>query len=268
MSAVATHLQISQSAVSKRIATLEQYYDRKLIERSGRRVVLTTHGRQLVDRVEPLIQEVRSVFLEDNALRKGRIIVGVSEAILASWGSRLFAEVQNDLPDVQFEFHAHRSPILLDRIRSGELMVAVCTGSAHAESDLLSDLVGLEPMLIIPSGLEELKYSVGEPLDVMTIESRSGAWSSIENDMKRLQLRRATSLESFFAVAQMSIAGFGHGLVPEGVAHALSLKSHPNLIHLGDAGLNRPVRFVARKSMFSRPLIRSFYESILRLTEY
>ena len=87
MMEASTALRISQSAVSKRIASLERYYDRELIERHGRRVVLTHHGTRLVERVTPLLSELRSVFLEDNALRKGKIILGVSEAILASWGS-------------------------------------------------------------------------------------------------------------------------------------------------------------------------------------
>ena len=69
-----TVLKISQSAVSKRIATLERYYDRQLIERHGRRVVLTHHGTRLVEKVTPLISELRSVFLEDNALPKGKIV--------------------------------------------------------------------------------------------------------------------------------------------------------------------------------------------------
>ena len=90
MMEASTELRISQSAVSKRIATLERYYDRELIERHGRRVVLTHHGTRLVERVTPLLSELRSVFLEDNALRKGRIIVGVSEAILSSWGPDFF----------------------------------------------------------------------------------------------------------------------------------------------------------------------------------
>ena len=259
---VATRLKISQGAVSKRIAALERYYDRKIIERHGRRVVLTPHGQQLVQRVGPLIQEVRSVFLEDNALRKGRLIVGVSEAILSSWGSQLFAQVQRDLPETQFEFHAQRSPVLLDRIRSGELMAAICTGSADAEADLQSDLLLLEPMVIIPSGKKKITYRIGTRLKVITIESRSGAWSSIENDMKRLKIDRATSLESFFAVAQMAVAGFGHGLVPNGVASTLGIGREHGLINLGKAGLNRPVRFVARKSMYTRSLVRSFLESI------
>ena len=89
-----TTLNISQSAVSKRIAALETYYDRELIQRHGRRVVLTHHGTRLIERVTPLLSELRSVFLEDNTLRRGKLILGVSEAILTSWGAGLFAMVR------------------------------------------------------------------------------------------------------------------------------------------------------------------------------
>ena len=199
MMEASTALRISQSAVSKRIAALERYYDRDLIERHGRRVVLTHHGTRLVERVTPLLSELRSVFLEDNALRKGKIILGVSEeAILASWGSTLFSQVRDLMPSVEFEFHAQRSPVVLDRLRSGEYMVGICTGSPDADTDLVSEVIRQEPMVIIPSGLKPLKYRSGDPLDVMTIESRSGAWGSIEENMQRLNLHRSTSLESFF----------------------------------------------------------------------
>ena len=110
MMETSTVLKISQSAVSKRIAALERYYDRELIERHGRRVVLTHQGTRLVEKVTPLLWELRGVFLEDNALRKGKIIIGVSEAILSSWGPRLFAAVQEKTPEVEFTFHAQRSP--------------------------------------------------------------------------------------------------------------------------------------------------------------
>ncbi len=264
MMEASTALRISQSAVSKRIANLERYYDRKLIERHGRRVALTSHGTRLVERVTPLLSELRSVFLEDNALRKGRIILGVSEAILASWGPRLFSQVRERLPGIEFEFHAQRSPVVLDRLRSGEYMVGVCTGTPDADTDLVSEVIRREPMVILPSGLEPLDYQVGERLNVITIESRSGAWASIEEDMMRLHLVRDVSLESFFSVAQMALAGFGHGLVPAGVARTLGVTDF-KMIALADDGLTRPVRFVARKSMFAQELVRSFYEEVREL---
>ena len=33
------------------------------------------------------------------------------------------------MPGVEFEFHAQRSPVVLDRLRSGEYMVGICTGA-------------------------------------------------------------------------------------------------------------------------------------------
>jgi DNA-binding transcriptional LysR family regulator len=81
-----------------------------------------------------------------------------------------------------------------------------------------------------------------------------------------LNLKRRVSLESFFSVAQMALAGFGHGLVPEGVARTLGVREDDR-ISLRGAGLHRPVRFVARKSMFSQPLVQTFYQAVSELAE-
>ena len=50
--------------------------------------------------------------------------------------------------------------------------------------------------------------------------------------------------------------------MPAGVAETLAI-GRDVLIPLGAEGLIRPVRFVARKSMFSRPLVQSFYREVL-----
>ena len=87
---------------------------------------------------------------------------------------------------------------------------------------------------------------------MMTIESRSGAWGSIEENMEQLNLHRSTSLESFFAVAQMALSDL-RTLVPTGVAKTLGIPEK-KMIRLVFEELSRPVRFVARKSMFAQPL--------------
>ena len=159
---------------------------------------MTHHGTRLIERVTPLLSELRSVFLEDNTLRRGKLILGVSEAILTSWGASLFAMVRERLPSIELEFHAQRSPVVLDRLRSGEFMVGICTGSSDSDLDLVSELIMEEQMVIIPSALKKFKYQVGDSLDVITIESRSGAWASIDDSMQNLILKRVSSLVSFF----------------------------------------------------------------------
>jgi DNA-binding transcriptional LysR family regulator len=258
-----TELRISQSAVSKRIAVLERYYNRKLIQKKGRRVELTQHGKQLVDRVSPILSELRDLFMQEATAARGELVIGVSDAILSSWGPRVFIEVKAELPEVNFSFHTYRTPVVLDRIRSGEFMVGVCTGSDALDTDLQSEVLTQEPMVIIPAGLKKIDWPVDGGLGVITIEDYSGAWRSFKDEVKRLRIRREVSLESFFSVAQMAIAGFGHGMVPIGVAKTLKVPD-ACLINLGEQGLHRPVRFVARKSTYSLPVVANFYQSLRR----
>jgi len=258
-----TELRVSQSAVSKRIAVLEKYYARKLIQKKGRRVELTQHGQQLVDKISPILSDLRDLFVDDMSASKGELIIGVSEAILSSWGPKTFIQVQSEMPEAHFVFHTHRTPVVLDRIRSGEFMAGVCTGSDNHDTDLQSEVLFHEPMVIIPSALEKLKWPQQDSLDVITIEDYSGAWRSFKDEAARLKIRRSVSLESFFSVAQMAIAGFGHGLVPIGVAQTLKVPDDC-LINLSQSGLSRPVRFVARKSTYSLPIVTNFYQSLSR----
>ena len=151
---------------------------------------------------------------------------------------------------------------VLDRIRSGEFMVGVCTGSDTLDKDLQSEILTTEPMVIIPSGLEPITFPKRGELGVITIEDYSGAWRSFQDEVQKLRIKREVSLESFFSVAQMAIAGFGHGMVPIGVARTLKVPESC-LINLGDKGLFRPVRFVARKSTYSLPIVASFYQLLL-----
>ncbi|MEX2366785.1 MAG: LysR family transcriptional regulator, partial [Pseudohongiellaceae bacterium] len=262
MMEASTELRVSQSAVSKRIAVLERYYNRKLVQKKGRRVELTQHGKQLVDRVSPLLSELRDLFVQEASAARGELVIGVSDAILSSWGPRIFYQVKEDLPEVNFVFHTHRTPVVLDRIRSGEFMVGVCTGSDALDTDLQSEVLTQEPMVIIPSGLAKMELPAQGEIGVITIEDYSGAWRSFKDEVKRLHIRREVSLESFFSVAQMAIAGFGNGMVPIGVARTLKVPEDC-LLNLGDKGLHRPVRFVARKSTYALPMVSSFYRSLL-----
>lgn len=259
MMEASTELRITQSAVSKRISTLERYYGRKLIQKKGRRVVLTQHGQRLVDKVTPLLSELRDLFIDEITSAKGELIIGVSDAILSSWGPALFHEVREEMPEVDFIFHTHRTPAVLDRIRSGEFMVGVCTGSDTLEKDLQSEVLTREPMVIIPSGLEPIEFPKTGELSVISIEDYSGAWRSFQDEVSKLRIRREAALESFFSVAQMAIAGFGHGMVPIGVAKTLKVPEQC-MINLDEKGLHRPVRFVARKSTYSLPIVANFYQ--------
>jgi hypothetical protein len=47
--------------------------------------------------------------------------------------------------------------------------------------------------------------------------------------------------------------------VPVGVARTLNVPED-KMLNLGEQGLSRPVRFVARKSTYSLPIVTNFYQ--------
>src|SRR5687767_13341698 len=143
MRAAGTKLHISQSAVSKRIASLESDLDKTLIERRGRHAYLTPEGERLLSRVQPLLSELRATLSEDAIEGRGRISIGVSESILGSWGAPLFARTQT--PEMEIELHAHRSPVAVDMVRGGEYALALIA-LASAVPDLVSETLVREPM--------------------------------------------------------------------------------------------------------------------------
>lgn len=257
MGKAGTRLRISQSAVSKRVATLEGHLRRKLIEPQGRRVVLTLAGVRLLQRVGPLLDELRSAMAEEEALGGGHLTVGVSESVLSSWGAGLLAQVRDGVDGLSLELHTHRSPVVLERVLSGEYLLGICAGLEDPGSELVSQVLLRESMVLVPSGLAPGFQWTAGPIPVLTIEPRSLTWGCLREQARALGLEPEQALESFFAVAQTALAGFGHGLIPLGVARALGIPDS-SLVRPPPPGLTRPVTLIARRTTLARPAVKRF----------
>ncbi len=261
MSKAALRLRVTQSAVSKRIAALERELGRKLVEPEGRRVRLTPFAVRLLARVRPLMADLRDALYGETAAMKGELVVAVSESILASWGPRLFASCLTALPDLRLILNAHSGPMAVERVRAGEAMLALVAGLDRDELETRHVLE--EPMVVIPSGLQA--FTLGGRLAVRTIERHSETWRCLSLRLPRLasqyhfNLDVTATLQTFTGIAQMAIAGLGHGLVPLGVARSLAVPDH-QLVRLPGPQLTRPVSWVMRTNTAARPLVKRFLE--------
>src|SRR5262245_44328928 len=164
MRSAATRLRVSQSAVSKRLDALEIEVGAPLRERVGRRVRLTPTAERVLERARPLLAELRSAIAGERSQAGGWLVLGVSESILASFGPRALAEVRRRKPEVQLRLNAHRSPVAIDLVRSGEYMLALVAGEAPGGTDLEALALGEEEMVLVPSGLERLTLRRGARL--------------------------------------------------------------------------------------------------------
>ena len=117
-------LHISQSAVSKQIAQLEQSLGTPLLERQGSHIHLTAAGGVVLQRAEDMLRlrhEVLSELDDLSQLARGELRLGLpllgSDALFAS----RFAEYRRRYPNIQVQLLEGGSLNVEQAVRSGEL---------------------------------------------------------------------------------------------------------------------------------------------------
>lgn len=264
----AVRLRLTQSAISKRIDALEAEVGAPLIEAHGRGCRLTPEGEALVRDASPLLASLRDVIASSRSARAtetARLRVAASDSLLSSWLPAVLAAAQARVPGIELELHAHRGPVLVERVRSGDIDLALCVDAVVA-ADVSVTAMGEEPMVIAPRLGKALGRREREaPVDVWTVEERSLTWAWLERRLRARQprwgfdLRVVGRVESFAALVQLARAGHCHALVPRGIAVALGMEPQA-LVAL--PGLERPIAAVTRKRALRAGRIPAFIQAL------
>ncbi|MEM9522397.1 MAG: LysR family transcriptional regulator [Pseudomonadota bacterium] len=109
VSSASRSLGISVATASHRIAKLEGALDLKLFHRNSRSVQLTGEGRIFLERVEPILAELREAELEAGSgtgKLKGHLRVTLSPWILSRFIMPFIDEFLSDNPELKVEFLA------------------------------------------------------------------------------------------------------------------------------------------------------------------
>lgn len=104
LAAAGEQLQLTTSAVSKRLATLEERLNMRLLVRTTRRVQLTAEGELLCHRAAPLLEgfdELEAELQESAAEPSGEIRLVSSFGFGRRWLGPLLAEFQQEHPRLQ-----------------------------------------------------------------------------------------------------------------------------------------------------------------------
>ncbi len=129
---------LSQSAVSRQIRALEDSLGLRLFERLGRRAVLTPAGKLLQERVGTLLREAETLprLLRDLAEGvQGELRIGACITAANALLPPLLARYRQKYPRVELALHPGSSSRTLDRLRRGELDLAM-VGSETSSSGL------------------------------------------------------------------------------------------------------------------------------------
>lgn len=151
-SASAERLHISQPAVSKRIAALEQQVGHKLLDRVGRRVMLTEAGHNLLPHAQQVLMTLDDATRSLSRLHNnvsGRLSIGTSHHIGLHRLPPVLRQFTQQFADVDLDIHFMDSEQACEAVLDGALEMAVVTLPPDPDPRLTTQLLWPDPLDVI-----------------------------------------------------------------------------------------------------------------------
>jgi LysR family hydrogen peroxide-inducible transcriptional activator len=217
---------VSQPTLSTQIKKLERDLGVELIERNPRQVLLTGAGEQVVERARVILGEadtIRNIALRAQDPEAGTIRMGLIPTLAPYLLPHVVPTFHTRFPRLELLLVEEKTEVLLQRLRDGQLDIAVLAQPIHA-AQLQSEHLFFEDFLLavprdhpLASGDGCLPVSVLADAPVLLLEEghclRDQALSVCEiAGASEREGFRGTSLET---LRQMVAAGVGVTLLPE-----------------------------------------------------
>lgn len=151
-SQAAEKLFLTQPAVSKRIAALEQELNSPLFDRIGRQVVLTEAGQALLPHARRILDEVdssRRAIVDLSGRISGRLSLGTSHHIGLHRLPSLLRELRRRYPELQLDIRFLESETACRMVEHGELELAIVTLPPRPSSQLLITPLWDDPLSVV-----------------------------------------------------------------------------------------------------------------------
>lgn len=137
-------LVVAQPAVSRAITQLETGLGVDLLNRTRRRVELTTAGRAFLDRIEPLLRALAAVPGDIQALaggQTGHVRVAFTGLAMATVLPGILRDFNRRYPGIKVELNESPTSAQLDSLKSGEIACGFFHPDAHAPAGLSTKLL-------------------------------------------------------------------------------------------------------------------------------
>jgi len=153
-SLAAEQLYLTQPAVSKRVATLEEALGARLFDRIGRRVSLTEAGRELLPRAKAILRDIddsRRLISNLTGTVAGQLSIGTSHHIGLHRLPPVLRQFSKAYPDVALDLQFMDSEAACRAVQTGDLELGIVTLPLEPLADLQSELIWLDPLDIVVS---------------------------------------------------------------------------------------------------------------------
>ncbi|MBC8642185.1 LysR family transcriptional regulator [Caballeronia sp. EK] len=273
--AAAQTLNATQSTVSARIRELERSLGVDLFDRSQHRARLTAKGQDLVvsaREIVALASRVRHRIGDKDALT-GTVRLGVVGLVAITWLPKLMGALRERYPNLAVVLDMGLTATLVDKLRNGDLDLALVTGPV-VQSGLRAISLGYDefvwmcsPALAVPA--RKLSPAELATWPVLGLSSQSHHYPVIERWFRdaNADYRPVISCNNVRVLAELTVSCLGVSLLPRASYHAEIAAGKLRVIDT--APQIGPVQFVAlHRHTTTDPIVAAVAELALETSEF
>ena len=250
----AEKLFVTQSALSSRIATLEEELGVLLLDRRDKQFRLTTAGTRFHRHAERLLnlqREIRSELGGGSGARESVLRVGVIESVLHSWLIDWVQALRREQPALQLELTVETTPVLMDQMRRGAADLVL---TALPVEGVGIDTRALAPMPMVFVGRKEEGKEAGKEVgkdgrrrgrravtlaqlaaesELLTFQRGSQPQVALLDLCRRqgVAAPRVHSISSISAMVELVEQGFGIATLPQAAVARLAERRPLAAVH-------------------------------------
>jgi DNA-binding transcriptional LysR family regulator len=226
----AEKLHLTQSAMSSRIAVLEQELGTLLLDRRDKTLRVTVAGQRFFGYCEKLLALQRELRAELGAgTQPVTLRVGAIESVLHSWLMDWVRSLRGVHPQLELELAVETSPVLVDQLERGTLDIALAALPATGSGVRVLPLPAMD--MVFTGHAEQhrrRRYALADlaALELLTFQRGSQPHVALLDLLHRAGLspRRVHCVSSISAMAQLVEDGLGVATLPRDAVQRLATK--------------------------------------------
>ena len=265
ISRTAEKLFLTQSAVSSRIAVLEEEIGAALLDRRDRLFRLTSAGERFLVYAERLLALQHDLKNELGGKRISRfsLRVGAIETVLHAWLIPTMEWLKRHKPQIEFELNVETTPVLHQQIRRGGLDLIFSAAQIVGKGILSEEFPSLEMVFAGPASMKgRMPLSIDELLDyeLLTFQRDSQPHVALRDCLDKAGItdKRVHTVTSISALVKLVESGFGLATLPKIAVN--ELQSHHGITPIETALRLLPLPLFA--GYLSTPATPELEESI------
>lgn len=232
VSRAAEKLFITQSAMSSRIAALEEELGVLLLDRRDKQFRLTVAGMRFFNHAQKLLALQRDIKAEMSAAGGNEsttvsLRIGVIESVLHSWLIQWIAHMRKSSPAFELELTVETTPVLIDHVRRGALDLVFAAMPTAGEGVRSRALPPMEMAFVGHSELHRKRsYSLADlaEIELLTFQRGSQPHAALLDLFRAasLEVKRIHNISSISAMVQLVEGGLGLATLPVAAVERLA----------------------------------------------